>query len=330
MPCVLILALVLLSASSASAQSTSEHTIAVRGATLAATMTLPAGDGPHPAVVLLGGSGPSTRQGLQKFSGQLNAEGYATLVFDKRGSGESTGSWTSASFEDNVADAAAAIALLQQDVRIDRRRVGVWGVSQAGWFIPALAARTPTLAFAIVLTGGGATPREVEMFMHEAALDRINVDAPGRAQARQMLEAYFTWLGTGRDRARVIELIAAAKTQPWYKTVAIDGVLPSDEGRPSWEWVARYDPTLDIQRMTMPTLVVLGGDDGMGSPAVAADRWRAGLSKAGNPRSVVTIIDGMGHAATIGSAHLQGGAVMPEYTKAVAAFLRAIGSTQAQ
>jgi pimeloyl-ACP methyl ester carboxylesterase len=305
------------------AQSSSDQKISVRGAVLAATLTLPAGTGPYPALVLLGGSGPSTRQSLKKFSDQLNAEGFATLVFDKRGVGESTGSWTSASFDDNVADAAAAIAALQQDSHIDRRRVGVWGVSQTGWFIPAIAVRTPSLAFAVVLTGGGATPREVEMFMHEASLERANVDAAGRAKAREMLNAYFDWLGSGRDRQGVVDRINEAKTQPWYKAVAIDGVLPSDEGRPNWEWVARYDPMPDVEKMTLPTLVVLGADDRMGSPTVSAERWKAGLAKAGNARAIVTIIPGMGHAATIGSTHAQGGAVMPEYTKAVATFLAA-------
>jgi pimeloyl-ACP methyl ester carboxylesterase len=324
MPLVVVVVLLLFSATPAWAQSSTDQTIAVRGAVLAATVTLPAGAGPHPAVVLIGGSGPSTRQALRKFSTQFNTEGFATLVFDKRGSGESTGSWTSASFEDNVADAAAAIALLQQDSRIDRRRVGVWGVSQAGWFVPALAVRAPSLAFAIILTGGGATPREVEMFMHEAALERANVGAAGRAKAREMLDAYFAWLGTGRDRQRVVELINEAKTQPWYAAVAIDGVMPSDEGRPNWEWVARYNPMPDIERMTLPTLVLLGGDDLMGSPAVAAERWQAGLAKAGNSRATVTTISGMGHAATIGAGHAQGGAVMPEYTRAVATFLATV------
>jgi uncharacterized protein len=315
--------IVLTGATPAFAQSASDEKIAVRGAVLAATLTLPAGAGPHPAVLLLSGSGPSTRQSLKKFSTQLNADGFATLVFDKRGSGESTGSWTSASFEDNVADAATAIATLQQDSRIDRNRVGVWGVSQAGWFIPALAVRTPSLAFAIVLTGGGATPREVEMFMHEAALERAGVNAADRARAREMLELYFAWLGTGVNRQGLVDKVAAAKAEPWYKAVAIDGVLPSDEGRPAWEWVARYDPMTDIQKMTLPTLVMLGAEDLMGSPAVAAERWKAGLTKARNTRSAVTIIPGMGHAATIGSAHAQGGAVMPEYTKAVSTFLAA-------
>ena len=326
MPLAVVVLILFLCASPTWAQSSSDRKLPVRGAELAATLTLPAGTGPHPAILLLSGSGPSTRQSLQKFSDQLTAEGFATLVFDKRGSGESTGSWTSASFEDNVADAATAIAALMQDARIDRTRVGVWGVSQAGWFIPALAVRTPSLAFAIVLTGGGATPKEVEMYMHEVALDRANVDAAGRAKARDMLESYFAWLGTGRDRQGVVDRINAAKQEPWYRAVAIDGVLPSDEGRPNWEWVARYNPISDIEKMTLPTLVVLGAEDRMGSTTVSEERWKAGLAKSGNRRSTVTVIPGMGHAATIGGEHKQGGAVMPEYTKAVAAFLASFKS----
>lgn len=293
------------------------------GVELAATLTLPSGAGPHPALLLLNGSGQGTRQNLKKFSDQLNAAGFATLVYDKRGSGQSTGSWTSASFDDNVSDAQAGIASLLKDTRIDPRRVGVWGVSQAGWFIPALVDRTPGLAFAIVLTGGGSTPREVEMFMHELALDRANVSPENRAQARQLLTAYFNWLGTGVNRVGVVELIEKAKAEPWYRAIAIDGVMPSDEGRPAWEWVANYDPMLHIEKMKIPTLVVLGEADRMGSSQLSSERWRTGLAKAGNTKSQVLVIDGMGHAATIGSTHAQGGAVMPEYTTAVAAFLAA-------
>jgi pimeloyl-ACP methyl ester carboxylesterase len=76
--------------------------------------------------------------------------------------------------------------------------------------------------------------------------------------------------------------------------------------------------------MTLPTLVLLGAEDRMGSPTVAAGRWTAGLAKAGNSRSTVTTIPGMGHAATIGAGHAQGGAVMPEYTRAVATFLATV------
>lgn len=290
---------------------------------LAATLTLPSGAGPHPAVVMLGGSGPSTREDLRKFSDLFTTQGFATLVYDKRGSGQSTGSWATASFDDNVQDARAAIAILENDPRVDQTRIGVWGVSQAGWFVPILADRTPSLAFAIVLTGGGSTPREVEMFMYDEQLDRANVTAEQRSQARRLLEAYFAWLGSGSDHDGVLALIDQARAEPWYAAVALDGVMPSAENRPNWEWVANFDPLPFIEKMALPTLVVLGAEDRMGPTPTAVERWRSGLARAGHDVSQVVVIDGMGHAASIGAHHAPGSGVMPEYATTVAAFLKA-------
>jgi pimeloyl-ACP methyl ester carboxylesterase len=89
-----------------------------------------------------------------------------------------------------------------------------------------------------------------------------------------------------------------------------------------------YDPMLHIEKMKIPTLVVLGEADRMGSSQLSAERWRTGFTRAGNTRAQVVVIDGMGHAATIGSTHAQGGAVMPEYTAAVAAFLATFTNNQ--
>jgi alpha-beta hydrolase superfamily lysophospholipase len=304
--------------------SSRDLTIASGDVTLAATLTLPAGSGRHPAAVLLAGSGPSTRQNLRRFSDHLNALGVATLVYDKRGSGQSTGSWTTASFDDAVADAQAAVATLQKHPRVDAARVGVWGVSQAGWFIPVLVDRTPSLAFAIVLTGGGSTPREVELFMHRAALDRAGISGAERADAERLLAGYFDWLGTGRGREQLVAAMAEARKTRWYPAISLDAVMPSDRNRPAWEWVATFDPLPYIERMRLPTLVLLGSADQMGSTAAARERWLAGFARAANDRGRVIVIEGMGHAASVGAAHQPGGAMMPEYTSAVAAFIASL------
>ena len=288
---------------------------------LAATVSIPDVAGPRPAVVLLAGSGPAPRAGLRKFADHFNDLGFATLIYDKRGSGESTGDWMTASMTDMVGDAAAALDTLRNQQGVDRTRVGVWGVSQAGWFIPVLASREPSLAFAIVLTGGGSTPRDVEMFMHREALRRANASETDFAEAEQLLAAYFDWLGGNGKREDVVALIAEAKGKPWYSAIRIDRVMPSDANRPNWEWVAAFDPLPSIERMRIPVLVLLGEADRMGSTENSARRWREGFARGVNNRAQVTIIEGMGHAATIGSAHQQGSATIPAYLTAVAAFL---------
>ena len=80
----------------------------------------------------------------------------------------------------------------------------------------------------------------------------------------------------------------------------------------------------DKSMVFFATLVVLGAEDRMGSPTVSSERWKAGLARAGNTRATVTTIAGMGHAATMGSMHAQGGAVMPEYTKVLSTFLATV------
>ncbi len=87
---------------------------------LAGTLTTP-DDGQFPAALLLAGSGPLDRDGDHKrlplglsrdLARILNDAGWATLRFDKRGIGESTGDYMSMGFYDELADATAALKWL--------------------------------------------------------------------------------------------------------------------------------------------------------------------------------------------------------------------------
>src|ERR1700749_2584665 len=61
---------------------------------LAGTLLLPRGAGLHPGIVFVHGSGPETRWGTSLFFADRFARaGVAALVFDKRGTGGSTGDW---------------------------------------------------------------------------------------------------------------------------------------------------------------------------------------------------------------------------------------------
>src|SRR5262245_24724436 len=110
---------------------------------LAGTLLVPPGEQRHPAIVLTHGSGPGPRNFLRKFADRFVADGLVVLLFDKRGSGESGGSWINASLDDLADDAIAAAAFLRSREEVDARHVGAWGVSQAGWVIPHALARSP-------------------------------------------------------------------------------------------------------------------------------------------------------------------------------------------
>ena len=111
-----------------------------------ADLTLPPGDGPHPAVILISGSGGHDRDyyfaGFEVFetlSGHIVGQNVAVLRLDDRGAGGSSGFWQEATLHDRAADVLAALALLQARDDIDTERIGLIGHS-AGGLVALIAA----------------------------------------------------------------------------------------------------------------------------------------------------------------------------------------------
>src|SRR5687768_15207598 len=104
---------------------------------------------PVGAVVLGHGSGLQTKGSCRNQADGFLARGYATLCFDKRGVGQSTGQFINPMpensftvFDDLASDMAAGVAFLRSLPEIDPNRIGLAGVSQAGWIVPIAAAKT--------------------------------------------------------------------------------------------------------------------------------------------------------------------------------------------
>ena len=101
-----------------------------RGTRCAAWLTLPAGAGPHPAVVLVHGLGATHDMMLAQYEQHFAAAGIATLAFDYRHTGASEGQPRQhISTRDQCQDVVAAIAHLGGRADIDAARIGLWGTS---------------------------------------------------------------------------------------------------------------------------------------------------------------------------------------------------------
>ena len=91
---------------------------------LAGTLTIPAGEGPFPAVILITGSGPQDRDetiaGHKPFwviADYLTRQGIAVLRYDERGVGKSDGDFSSATSYDFSVDAEAAMEAIRADIK---------------------------------------------------------------------------------------------------------------------------------------------------------------------------------------------------------------------
>jgi dienelactone hydrolase len=292
---------------------------------LAATLIVPASDGRHPAMVLMPGSGVQTREGLLEMARFMAGQGIVTIAYDKRGAGKSAGNWTQESLDDLAGDARAAIGFLKVQPEVDPAAIGAWGISQSGWVLPRLAQRLE-LRFAICVTGGAVTPREVELFGYEGKLKHNGFSESDRQAARVLVEQYLRYVGTGDGREALLLALHAAREQPWGNVLGIDHVVPDEADRPKWAWVANYDPIADIQALRMPVLVLLGARDPFLPSADALARWSEALAAGGNANDKVIVYPSAGHGIRTNGHDMRSPAVYaPGYLADQIAWLRTIG-----
>lgn len=259
--------------------------------TLAATLTLPLTKGPHPAVILISGSDGYTRmRGLPEFFAQ---HGIAALSYDKRGKGESTGDFETATLEDFVGDVSAGVRFLQARPEIRSKQVGVWGISNGGWIAPCVATRTPDVAFLILHAGPAVTPA---------------------AQGRMELVNTYPLYGYTPEEVRQ----ASAYQDLWFEAMQSDAayekvVATYDKLRASgarWAWKPAskeelkrqwtrnfndFDPVPVLEKVRCPALAFFGEKDVLVPPEGNVGPMEAALKKGGNPDVTIKVLPGANH-----------------------------------
>src|SRR5262245_58432563 len=145
---------------------------------LAGTLTVPAGKGPHPAALLLPGSGPVDRDeamlpGHKPFmviADYLTRRGIAVLRTDDRGVGKSGGDYLKATGEDLAGDALSGIAFLKRQPELDATRIGLIGHSQGGGVAAIAAAKSKDVAFVVLLAAPALPASELSQLQIRARL----------------------------------------------------------------------------------------------------------------------------------------------------------------
>ncbi len=138
------------------------------GFNLAGTLSQPSGAAPakgrYPAILLIGGSGPTDRDEtvagipvLGLLASPLADAGYHVLRYDKRGVGQSGGRAESASLSDFVEDVGAAVRFLRKRKDVDEDRIVLVGHSEGALVALQAASRDDDIA-AVVLAAAPSVP----------------------------------------------------------------------------------------------------------------------------------------------------------------------------
>jgi len=282
---------------------------------LGGTLTIPGGDGPFPAVVLVTGSGSQNRDeeifGHKPFkliADQLTRKGIAVLRFDDRGVGSSGGNASGATTQDLAVDARSAIEFLCDQPVIDTSKVGVVGHSEGGMIAFMLAAEYDDIAFIITLAGPGVDGREILLDqsdyinrlsgVDESVLEDnrivmskiydLMISSESYSQWREEVEKFITDYYSGNARSDYskddIEMIRTNLLRSLPESVY-----------PWMDYFIQWDPSTCFGSIRCPVLALNGEKDCQ----VLADKnipaIGEGLISGGNIRCTTIIVPGLNH-----------------------------------
>jgi hypothetical protein len=257
---------------------------------LVATLGMPPGPGPHPALVLVPGGGDSQRtQPSTRFLAEyLPRFGYACLVYDKRGSGASGGDWRSAGIEELAQDALAAVEALHSVPEIDLRRIGFFAASQGAWVARAAIARAPgRVAFLVNHSGPAVSLLAADTFALRSGARAAGLDEAEQEEVLALwrLECEALRAGVAPDaHAPLLEALEGARLRPWFKRLPYEAT----SGRSWWvDWYRRvmdFDGRAQLESLRLPTLWLYGSADTQ-SDVVANLTALAELARDGRPWS---------------------------------------------
>lgn len=272
-------------------RSQRDITFAWRDVRLAGTLHLPATPPPHPAVLMLQGSGPADRDNDGYFPPIRDAflsRGIAAYSFDKPGIGGSSGDWRHYALHDRADQALAAIALLRGHDALNPERVGVWGQSQGGWLVQMIAARLPDLAFAIANSGPGIRPGGQDRYGVEHTMRAEGKPEDQIERALMFMSAVRAAAARGDDYATVErQLLGPARGQPWNDYLTIEDA--EDWGLLCRFAAERHEPAEALARARCPFLAIFGELDPLLPALESAAIYGKALRAAGNRDATVVV-----------------------------------------
>lgn len=299
---------------------------------LAGTLVIPAGNQKHPAIVLFHGSGPQSR--ILFMAHWFADQGFATLTYDKRGVGESTGNFRVVPFMDLCDDGLAAVAYLKSRKEIDAMQIGVWGLSQGGWLGPLAASRSKDVAFVIAVSGPAVSPGDQMLFYYSKDLEAKGLDQSDIREATALRRDIWNYQYTGNGYAEIEVEMKRDQNKSWYNAVKnqqdnlFDGIKPpaasANTPTKKFNWFKQemnYDPVPTLEALRVPALFLYGSEDRLVPVPKSVDVIRGVVARDSRINFTINVLPNDDHGMYSPSGNLD-----PNYLQAMRIWLTTRGT----
>ena len=237
------------------------------GNKLVGTLTIPNGEGPFPAMVLVSGSGQQDRdeelmnhRPFWVIADYCALHGIAVLRYDDRGVGGSIGEVKNATSMDFSYDAEAAFDYLRNRKEINASKVGILGHSEGGIINFMVSARRPEVAFLVSLAGPSVNGIEVLKEQQAAILrtssmseEMVQFSGNANAQMFDIIEA-----SSSREEA---DSLLRQLVKGWGYNEELTEQTVGQMASPWMYYFLKYDPTEAIIKTNCPALLLNGSKD---------------------------------------------------------------------
>ncbi len=283
------------------------------GITLAGALSIPEGRGPFPAVILISGSGAQDRdetifehKPFLVLADTLTRRGVAVLRVDDRGVGGSSGSIATSTSEDFAGDVEAGIALLLSRSFVDGKKIGLIGHSEGGIIAPIVAARSPDVAFIVLMAGTGLPGDEILMLQGRLIGKAMGADDKELDKQKEMQKRLFEIMKTEPDQKKAsIALREVFKKQladlsPKERKSAseIEALAETQSKQLESTWFRfflTFDPRPTLAKVKCPVLALNGERDLQVPPKENLEEIAKAIKKGGNTRVATRQLPGLNH-----------------------------------
>jgi len=280
---------------------------------LAGTLTLPSGDAPFPAVLLITGSGPQDRnetiynhRPFLVLADYLTRQGIAVLRVDDRGVGKSTGDFSKATSEDFASDVLTGIEYLKARKEINPKQIGLVGHSEGGLIAPMVAVKSPDVAFIVLMAGTGLTGEEI-LYLQGTLISRaMGVSEEDIIKRRQFNEKIFSVLKEEGDSGIAEKRLRQMLMENWEKMSDEEKEQIGDSEMfleaqlqsllsPWLKFFLTYDPKPTLSKVKCPVLAINGEKDLQVPPKENLSAIEETLKVGGNQNYTIKELPGLNH-----------------------------------
>jgi hypothetical protein len=289
--------------------------LAVDGAELPATLTMPAGEVRGAVVVLHGAEAGQRSYFLHEHLARLLApEGVAGLRYDRRPSpgGDDV------PLDTQAADALAALAHLRGIV--PGVPTGLWGFSQGAWVAPLAAVAEPaSVGFLVCVSGCGVSPAEQMRVGCARQLRKHGYSEADVAELTTVRLACERFLRSGEDQMVAQRMLQTAAARPWFEHAYLPRTLPQPGSWPDMD----FDPGPALARLTCPVLAFYGETDEWMPIEESVAAWRAATEQGALIDLTVVRLPGADHLPTLGG-QPDPAAISSRYSETLAGWVRSV------